>query len=272
MARLGDMFARLRAEGRRGLMPFVVAGHPSPEAFRRIVPAIASAGASAIEIGFPFTDPIADGPIIAGAMQGALDQGMTPGRVFEAIRDIRAATAVPLIGMVSVSIVTAIGYEAFCRRAQETGLDGLIVPDVPLDEGAALSEIAARHGLDLALLVAPGGQPERMQAIATASRGFVYLLTRSGITGGRASGSDLSRQVALIREVSDLPIACGFGIATAEQVGEAVVHAEAAIVGSALVQRIGSANDPVMGAAEFVAELSRGLVLKPGRQPEAEQA
>lgn len=262
--RVDRVFAQLRAEGKRGLMPFVCGQHPAPGATGRVIEAVASGGASVIEVGIPFSDPIADGPVIAAAMHEALVAGSTPAGVFEAVAEVRERVECALVAMVSVSIVWRVGAQAFIDQARGAGFDGFIFPDCPLDEGGELSKRAADAGMTCSLLIAPTTTPERAEKIAGASTGFVYLLARSGITGERADAPDVSGRVARVREWTDLPIACGFGISTAAHVRAVTQHADSAIVGSALVRRLSEAHaagrDVAEEAGGFVRELAGGLV------------
>lgn len=244
-------------------MPFVCAGHPQPGSLPGLLGALERAGASIAEIGIPFSDPIADGPVIASAMHRALEQGVTPGSVFEQVGLLRGSTGLGLVAMVSASIVyRAGGPEGFAERAAAAGFDGVIYPDVPLEESDALLGAARERGLTATLLIAPTTSLERAEAIARACTGFVYLLARTGITGERGDAPDVGRRVERVREWTDLPIACGFGISTAEHVRAVVAHADAAIVGSALVRRIDQAvargADPVAEAGAFARELAGG--------------
>lgn len=259
-SRIPDLFAAARNEGRKLLMPFVCAGSPRPGLLGDMLPALERGGASIVEIGIPFSDPIADGPVIAEAMHLALEAGVTPASVFDEVRACRDKINLGLVAMVSVSIVQRMGGpEGFAKLAAEAGFDGLIVPDCPYHEAAALTKAAGAAGLCVSHLISPSTPRERAEAIARASTGFVYLLARAGITGERDDLPDISSPVEMIREASDIPIACGFGISTAEQVAAVVEHADAAIVGSALVRRLGNSANPVAECESFTAELASGL-------------
>lgn len=262
MARIDDIFAQARAEGRKLLMPFVVGGFPGPGSIGGVLQSLAAAGAAIVEIGIPFSDPIADGPVIAQAMHRALEQGMTPDRVFEEVANVRPNLSIGLVAMVSVSIVYRMGGpEGFARQAASAGFDGLIVPDAPLEESDGLRSAASKAGLTLSLLVSPTTPPARAERIAAASTGFVYLLARTGITGERSTAPEVASRVARLREATRLPIACGFGISTPEHV-RAVVReggADAAIVGSAVVRRMAGAVEARRDAAEEAGALTREL-------------
>lgn len=214
-----------------------------------------------IEVGIPFSDPIADGPVIASAMHDALAKGTTPKQVFKQVREVRDSLHVGLVAMVSVSIVyRAGGPEGFAKQAVDAGFDGVIYPDAPFEEADDLLTAARDAGLTASLLIAPTTPKERAQAIARACSGFVYLLARTGITGERSDAPDVERRVAALRKVTETPIACGFGISTPEHVRAVVKDADAAIVGSALVKRMSKAKadgqDPIEAAATFVRTLA----------------
>ncbi len=249
-------------------MPFVVGSHPFPGATASILPALADAGASVIEVGIPFSDPIADGPVIAAAMHEVLTRPggrpATPETVFAEVASARARTSAGLVAMCSVSIVHRMGgADGFCRLAAQAGFDGLIVPDVTVEDAAPLAEGARSSGLALSLLVAPTTPPARAARIAERSSGFVYLLARSGTTGERADLPEVAGPVAMLRRAGTIPIACGFGIASPEQVRAVVRHADAAIVGSALVRRLSEAvrsgADPVRAGEDLTRTLVAGL-------------
>lgn len=269
MGRIDDIFGRLRARKAKALMPFLCAGHPSPGVLTRALPALEAAGASVVEIGVPFSDPIADGPVIAAAMHEALKQGATPRGVFEEIGAARNQTSLGLVAMVSVSIVWRIGIGETVRMAREAGVDGFILPDLPPEEGPEVIEAVRAAGMTASLLVAPTTTPRRAERIVKACSGFVYLLARAGITGESGDAPDIAEPVRRLREITDLPIACGFGISTPRHVRAVVEHADAAIVGSALVRRMGegrggggaahAGSDPVEAGASLVRELAAGL-------------
>ena len=262
--RIESIFADARSQHRRLLIPFVCAGSPTLDALPRLLPRLEHAGASIVEIGFPFSDPIADGPVIAAAMHDALGRGITPDTIFEQIASVRGQTDLGLVAMVSVSLVHRSGVTRFIERARDAGFDGFIFPDAPLEESAELAAAAGEAGLTATLLVSPSTSPERAASVTELCSGFVYLLARAGITGEQEQAPEVEQRVAMLREVTDLPIACGFGISTADHVSAVIRHADAAIVGSALVRRLEEAQRagrPVeTEAEEFVADLATGLI------------
>ena len=265
MNRIDASFKALREQDRRALMPFICAGSPTPDATAPLLLALQDAGASIVEVGIPYSDPIADGPVIAAAMHDALQAGVTPEAVFEQVRAVRDRLDIGLVAMVSVSVVYGMGGpSAFVARAAAAGFDGFIFPDAPLEESGELVDAARDAGLVASLLIAPTTPKDRALAIARASTGFVYLLARSGITGERDEAPDVASRVRALRGETTLPIACGFGISTPEHVRAIVEHADAAIVGSAIIRRLTDAanagQDPVRAGEDFVTELSTGLV------------
>ncbi len=264
MNRIDAIFNDLRASGSKGVMPFVCGQHPAPGATAQVLPVLEAAGASIVEVGIPFSDPIADGPVIAAAMYEALRAGSTPTKTLAEIRQARdAGLSIGVVAMVSVSLVERAGPKQFVASCVDAGVDGFIFPDAPLEEADHLIRIAADAGATASLLIAPTTPIDRAARIAEASTGFVYVLARSGITGERDDAPDVSERVAALRQVTDLPIACGFGISTQAQVAEVVRHADAAIVGSALVRRMTEAaaqgGSPADAAQLFVQELAGAL-------------
>lgn len=265
MNRIDAAFAKLKESGHGGLMPFVCAGAPTADALTQILPALSAAGATVIEVGIPFSDPIADGPVIAAAMHEAIGRGITPAKVFDQVRSVRDRVESGLVAMVSVSLVHAQGGPAgFVEKARNAGFDGCIFPDAPLEECDELVAACAAGGLTCSLLIAPTTPEERAKRVAEKCSGFVYLLARAGITGEQSDAPEVEAKVRSLRRLTNLPIACGFGISTADHVRAVVRHADAAIVGSALVRRLETAHKagyPIGPEAEtFLAELSTGLV------------
>ena len=270
-SRVDEIFAGLRSEGRKGLIPFITAGYPSLEATAAAITAFEDAiGPTVVELGIPFSDPIADGPVIAASMHEALEAGTTPQGVFDIVRRVRRDTTHALVAMVSASIIERMGPERFVTEAAEAGFDGLIVPDLDVSGvPGPLDELTARYGLSFTLLVAPNTPAERLEAIAKRCTGFVYLLARLGLTGEQNSLPDVTDQVRAVRSVTDRPIGVGFGISTRGQVAAATEAADAAIVGSAIVRRMGEATDPgdPTAPAAAAATLLAQLAANPGPVP-----
>jgi len=266
--RIDAIFAQLRRAGTRALMPFITAGYPDLEMTAELIPALEEAGASICEIGIPFSDPIADGPVIAASMHEALVNGFDVNAMFESVRQARPTTSMGLVAMVSYSIVHRFGLERFVSKCAEAGFDGFIFPDLPVEESDEARIVAEQHEMTCSLLVAPNTSPDRAGRIARACTGFVYLLARVGITGERSDAPEIGAAVKQLRAGNTMttPIACGFGIASAEAVRAVVHHADAAIVGSAIVRRISSLRADgvtrsrlIESVGEFIAELASGL-------------
>ncbi|MBY0230230.1 MAG: tryptophan synthase subunit alpha, partial [Gemmataceae bacterium] len=216
MPRIAETFARLEAEGRRAFMPFLTAGDPDAASTLACARALVRAGASLIELGFPYSDPIADGPVIQASYTRALERGLKIAEVFDIARAVRE---VPVVGMASYSLVWRRGADAFLAQAREAGMAGLIVPDLPVEESASLRGACAGAGLDLVQLVTPTTPRERAERIVAQSMGFVYVVSVAGITGERASLPDeLAGQLAWLRTKTDLPLCVGFGVSRPEQV------------------------------------------------------
>lgn len=267
MGRIETIFQELRGTNRKALMPFVCAGHPRPDSLPEVLLGLQDAGASIVEIGIPFSDPIADGPIIAAAMHKAIEAGCTPALVVDQIASVRDRLRIGLVAMVSISIMQRLasssGPASVVARFRDAGVDGFIFPDLPLEESGTWRAASAEAGLSCTFLIAPTTSPERAAKIAQASTGFLYLLARSGITGERSEMPDLSGRIAELRRVSNLPIAVGFGVSTPEHVRHVVQSADAAIVGSALVRRLSdgqSDQSPAQVAGDFCRQLAAGLV------------
>lgn len=259
--RLLTCFPERAAGGRGQLLPFVTAGYPSLDCTAAALPALAAAGGSVIEVGIPFSDPIADGPVIAASMHEALVAGCTPERAFAMVARVRATVPAALMAMVSYSIVERMGVARFVAQAADAGFDGLIVPDIDLLDAPIVREACDRAGIACTLLVAPTTGPERTRKIVAQCTGFVYALSRVGITGEQADTPDARPLVERIRACTTLPVAVGFGISTREHVHAVWQYADGAIVGSSLVKRmqraVADGGDPVEAAAEFTRELAR---------------
>jgi tryptophan synthase alpha chain len=246
-------------------MPFLMAGDPDLATTADTLLALQTAGADLIELGIPYSDPLADGPVIQAAAGRALAAGVTPGAVLELLAGLGSRLTIPVVLFTYSNPLLNRGMEAFCRAAAAAGAAGLVVPDLPLEEAEKLSPIAAAQGLDLVLLVAPTTPLERMARIHAASRGFTYLVSVTGVTGVRSGlESRVGSLVARLRELGPTPVAVGFGISGAEQARQVRDWgADGAIVGSALVQRMAECRlrggDVAAEAGRFCAELRAGL-------------
>lgn len=265
MNRIDRIFHDLRSRRGKALMPFITAGDPDIETTAAMLPRIEEAGASICELGIPFSDPIADGPVIQASMAYALSKKLRTQDILDTVRRLRPSLNMGLVAMVSYSIVHRLGAQRFVTDAAASGFDGFIFPDLPLDESDAVLRKVRDAGLTCTLLIAPTTPIERAEKIAKASSGFVYVLARAGITGERSAlPADLTARVRRLREVTDLPIAVGFGVSTPDQVRDVVEVADAAIVGSAIMRRVAQVRDRGRAAvaaevSSFVSELAAGL-------------
>ena len=263
MSRLDAAFAELRGRGERALVAYLTAGDPSLADTRRLVGEAAARGADIVELGVPFSDPIADGPIIQRAAMRALQRGTSVARVLETVATVRAETAVPLVLLTYYNPVLAFGLKAFSRTAADAGVDGVIVADLPPEEADPLAAEAEAAGLDLVHLVAPTSTPERVRLIARRSRGFVYVVSLTGVTGERRElPRDLEAQITTLRRVTAKPVCVGFGIGHPDQVAAVGRLADGVIVGSAIVRLIEErAGSPtlVRDVGDFIAALKEPL-------------
>jgi tryptophan synthase alpha chain len=250
---------------RAALMPYLMGGYPDLDTSRRIGEAAAAAGADMLELGIPFSDPLADGPVIHDAATHALAGGASVAGVL----DVAAALAplVPVIVMSYVNILLAAGVERFLERLAECQVSGLIVPDLPLEEDDAVASAATAVGVALVPLVAPTTPPERLREIGACARGFLYTVSVVGITGERAALQDrFAEVVARAKASTAVPVALGFGISTPEQAAQAAeAGADGVIVGTRLVRAAGEAEDPAGAVGALVAELAAGLAATVGR-------
>lgn len=217
-------------------IPFITAGDPDIETSIEIFKAAAENGAGIIEIGIPFSDPTAEGPVIQGANLRALTNGITTDKVFDMVRTIRETVTIPLVFMTYANVVYSYGSEKFLKNCKEVGIDGLILPDVPFEEREEFLDICDEYGVALIPLVAPTSH-DRIKMIAQNSRGFVYIVSSLGVTGTRTDiTTDIEGIVKLIRENTDTPCAVGFGISTPEQAKKMADYSDGAIVGSAIIK------------------------------------
>lgn len=236
---LKQTFDELRAKGQIGLMPFVPAGFPDLETTALALESLEQAGASVIEVGIPFSDPVADGPVIQEAFTAALKKGIKLNDIFATIGRARAKVSIPLVAMVSYSIVFRYGVARFLTNAKMAGFSGLIIPDLPPPEAQKVCEQIRSAGLDTILLVAPTTSPQRREEIGRLCSGFVYYLSISGITGERTQlPPDLRDGVLSMKKLTSCPVCVGFGISKPEHVKQLAGVADGAIVGSALVRRM----------------------------------
>ena len=260
--RIADAFAALKARGRKALIPFITAGDPDIASTLRIALALDRAGADLIELGVPFSDPVAEGPVIQAADLRALSNGLRTDDVFGAVKALRARTQIPLLLMLYLNCVYVYGKERFFARCAEMGVDGVIIPDMPFEEKDEVAQFAARAGVRVISLVAPTSQA-RIRIIAAQAEGFLYCVSSRGVTGVRAQfDTDFDSYFAQVRAASRVPTAVGFGISTPEQAAALSRYADGVIVGSAIVRIIGaapSADAAAERAGAFAAALRAAL-------------
>lgn len=266
--RIATSFAACRHERRKALVSYITAGDPSLAVSEDLVLAVAAAGADIIEIGVPFSDPMADGPVIQAASQRALAAGTTlAGIVAMARRLQKRGLTTPLVLFSYYNVILQYGVERLAADSAAAGFDAWLVVDVPAEEAAELEPVLARHGISRIVLVAPTTPPERAAAIVAAARGFVYYITVTGVTGARREmPADLAENLAVLRRAAPVPVVAGFGISSPEMARVVGAHADGVVVGSALVKIMGEAAAPADGirhAAAFVASLAAALRAAP---------
>lgn len=261
--RIDQKFAELRHRGESGFMAYITAGDPDLAATEALVPALAEAGVDFVELGVPFSDPLADGVVNQLAAQRALTAGATLDKVLAAIRRIRAKTEVPLILYTYLNPLYVHGFDKFHEEAAAAGADGILILDLPPDEVDANRELAGRHALKSIRLIAPTTPPARMERIAKGAEGFIYYVSREGVTGEQAQVADsIEAQLFEIKKHTDLPVAVGFGISTPEQAAQVARRADAVVVGSAIVRRMGEhggAPDFTERIADFVRPMTEAV-------------
>jgi tryptophan synthase alpha chain len=256
MTRIASTF---KQPGHKALIAYVTIGYPSINATLEVVPLLARSGCDIIELGIPFSDPLADGVTIQNASFSALKNGVTPGVCLEIARKLSQKTTVPLLFMTYYNPVFSYGLKAFCHDCSESGISGLIIPDLPPDEGSPLENIAIEKGIDLVYLLSPSSSEERIELVAQRSRGFIYLVSITGVTGTRNSLSEnLEPFVARVRKVAQQPLCVGFGISTPEQAKEIAQKADGVIIGSRIIQLMES-DHTFQATGTFIEELRSAL-------------
>jgi len=239
MTALEKKFSDLREKGKKALIVFITAGYPDLDTTGRLILELAASGADIIELGVPFSDPMADGLIIQEASQAALERGVNLKGILEVVRKARKHTAVPICLMTYYNPVFCFGEKAFVKEASAAGVDGVIIPDLPVEEGKSLIALEKESGIDGIYFISPTTPASRMKYIAGISKGFIYYVSLTGVTGARAKlPLDLIRKVKLIKSFTPKPVCVGFGISTVQQVKEVQSFADGVIVGSAVVKKI----------------------------------
>jgi len=261
VSRIAATFVALREGRRRALIPFVMGGDPSLEATESFLTCFSESGADLLEIGVPFSDPIADGPVNQRAAQRALAGGAGLTGILELVGHVRPGLAQPIVLLSYYNPILQYGLEAFCRRAATVGVDGVVIPDLPPEEGDPLRSAAGPFGIDVIFLAAPTSTDERLARVAAGSRGFVYCVSLTGVTGVRANlAADVGGLVTRLRRQTTLPICVGFGVSTPDHARQVAAFADGVIVGSAIVtvvERDGPSAGPALAA--LVRDLRAGI-------------
>ena len=255
MSRIGNAF-----NNKKAFIAFLTAGDPDYETSLANFKAVIEAGADLIEVGIPFSDPIAEGPVIQEADIRALSSGMTTDKVFQLVKDLRKDYDLPIVFMTYANPVYHYGADKFFKNASEAGADGIIIPDCPFEERGEFEDSAAKYGMDFISMIAPTSE-DRIKTIASKARGFIYVVSSLGVTGVRSSiTTDLDSIIKLIKEATDTPAAIGFGISTPEQAATMSKKADGVIVGSAMVRIVAeNGKDSPAKLAEYVKSMTKGL-------------
>lgn len=244
ISRIKEKFRELKGKKKKAFIPYIMAGDPSLGNTKDIVQMLEECGADIVELGVPFTDPLADGPTIQRASERALNAGVTLKKVIAFVKDMRQSIQIPVVLMTYYNPVFKYGEEHFVRDAKDAGVDGVIIPDLPPDEAGNLIRSSRKASLDTIFLLAPTSTPERIKKVAKASRGFIYYVSVTGITGSRLllDGS-METLISEIRKYTDKPIAVGFGVSTPEEASAVSKVSDGVIVGSAIVKRLHESHD-----------------------------
>lgn len=252
MSRIEEAFQKHKA-----FIAFITVGDPDLETTERVVHAAVENGADLIELGIPFSDPTAEGPVIMEADEVALKSGTTTDKVFELTKKLRETITVPMVYMTYANVVFSYGCEKFAQKAADAGIDGLILPDVPYEEKEEFTEVFDRYGLDLISMIAPTSE-DRIAMIAKEAKGFIYMVSSLGVTGTRSEiTTDISAMTDLVKKNSDVPCAVGFGISTPEQAARMAELSDGAIVGSAIIKIIAKYGKEAAGpVGEYVKEMA----------------
>ena len=255
MIKIADAFAHGKA-----FIPFITCGDPDLETTARAVRAMAEAGADLIELGIPFSDPTAEGPVIQGANIRALSGGVTTDKIFDFVRELRKDVKIPLVFMTYANVVFSYGAERFISTCAETGIDGIILPDLPFEEKGEFQPVCKKYGVDLISLIAPTSD-KRIAMIAKEAEGFLYIVSSLGVTGTRSEiTTDLASIIKVVRENTDIPCAIGFGISTPEQAKKMAGLSDGAIVGSAIIKLIEKSGENAPKAVgEYVKEMKTAI-------------
>lgn len=260
MNRIDKKFKQLKKEGKKAFIAYITAGDPDLAATKNIVLALERSGVDIVELGIPFSDPLADGPTIQAASQRALKKGANLKKIFAAVRSLRAKTDMPIVFMTYYNPVLKYGLEKFCKSCKSCGVDGVIVPDLPFEEAAELKKFSKKTGVAAIFLVAPTSTPERIKKISESSRGFIYYVSLTGVTGARAKlPAEVVSKIKSIKSLTDKPVAVGFGISNATQASRIASVADGVIVGSAIVRIMGERKNIISRVSDFSSKLAKAI-------------
>jgi tryptophan synthase alpha chain len=264
MSRLETVFSQLKERGEKALIPFITAGDPDLVTTAALIPALAQAGADVIELGVPFSDPMADGPTIQAASERALANGVTQEKILAMVAEVRRKTEVPIVLMGYYNPIFRYGVERFTADAAAVGVDGLLIVDLPPEEAGEITDAMTASGLDLITLLAPTTPPERMQRLAAVAKGYLYYVSMTGVTGAqKIAPEDIRMAVSALKDMTTVPVGVGFGITTAEDAASVGEFADGVVVGSALVKLIHEyAGRPELleKVGGFISQLKSGLL------------
>jgi tryptophan synthase alpha chain len=261
VTRIADSFAQLKQNGRKGFIPFITAGDPNLETTHELIVELAHAGATVIELGVPFSDPMADGPVIQRASERALRHQLGLTEILQTVAEVRKQTDVPIVLFSYFNPLLQFGIEKLAGEAEHAGVDGILVTDLAPEEAGRFAAMLRAHEIDLIFLVAPTSTDERLRMVAERASGFIYAVSRTGVTGARAEMSvEAEKLVTRVRQFSDLPVAVGFGISKPDQVADVWRYADAAVVGSAIVGEIEKAQSAAE-AVSMVGRFARELIV-----------
>ncbi|HVS80314.1 MAG TPA: tryptophan synthase subunit alpha [Pyrinomonadaceae bacterium] len=264
MSRIAESFARLKQEGKKGFIPFITAGDPDLKTTHELIVELARIGATVIELGVPFSDPMADGPVIQRASERALRQRFGLKEILQTVAAVRRQTEVPIVLFSYFNPLLQFGIEKLAREAKAAGVDGILVTDLAPEEAGRFAAILRAHEIDLIFLVAPTSTDARLKMVAERASGFIYAVSRTGVTGAQAEMSvESEKLVSRVRQFSDLPVAVGFGISKPDQVADVWRYADAAVVGSAIVGEIEKAQSAAE-AVSMVGRFARELIVARG--------
>ncbi len=270
MNRIDNKFAQLKKSGKKALIIFITAGDPDLSTTQKLVPKLFEAGADIVELGIPFSDPLADGPTIQASHMRALKSGTSPRKILRMVKDIRQKCDEPIVFMTAYNLIYSYGDAAFARDAGKCGVDGVIFPDLTPDESGGILPHLKRNGICPIFLAAPTGGAERIKKITKKSRGFVYYISVAGITGKQKPTVDeVKRHVDKIKKATSLPVACGFGISTPKEAAEISRVTDGVIMGSALVKIIGGRGSKAARIKElcgFVKKVRRSMDSKRAKE------